>query len=132
MKIFKNLYLILVCNKFNYLFLQLILFVLVLSLDSYDTPQNEWGVAYILRVALILLCLLMVLRFKFLNYPIYFITISVVISFFSIFHDEIINLLGLKNATSVLSNIMVQYNSESIATVVITILVVISLISEQK
>jgi hypothetical protein len=132
MKFLKKVYSILVCNKFNYLFVQIILFVLVLTLDSYDTPQNEWGVAYILRASLILLCLLMVFRFKFLNFSKVFIMFTVVISCFSIFHDEIISLMSQLDTTNTSTNIMLQNNSESIMTILISILVVISLTSEQK
>jgi hypothetical protein len=132
MKFFENFYLILVCNKFNYLFLQIILFVLVLTLDSYNTPENKWGVVYILRVSLILLCLLMVLRFKFLNFPKVFIMFTVTISCFSIFHDEIINLMSQIEVMNDTASIMLLNNSESLLTIALSILVVISLTSEQK
>jgi hypothetical protein len=132
MSFFEKIYLMLVCNKFSYLSTQIILFVLVLTLDQYDTPHNEWGVAYILRVSLIMLCLLMILRFIFLNFSKVFIGMVVVISCFSVFHDEIINLLSQLDATKYVASLMVQNYSESILTIVISILVMISLIAEPK
>ena len=132
MSFFEKIYLKLVCNKFSYLSIQIILFVMVLTMDQYNTPQNEWGVAYILRAALIMLCILMVLRFIFLNFSMVFITIVVVISCLSIFHDEILNLLGLLDTTKNIANLMVQNYSESILTIIISILVMISLMAEPK
>lgn len=127
-----KLYQILICNKFNYLMIQIILFVLVLTLDSYDTPENSWGVSYILRVSLIMLCLLMIFRFVFLNYSPIFITFLGVLSCASIFYDEIISLFNLYDATQLISNFSVKNNVESIITILISALVIVSLISNQR
>lgn len=132
MNILTMLYERLVCNKFNYLLIQIILFVMVLTMDSYNVPENEWGVRYILKVALVLLCLLMILRFRFLKFASIFILIATVVSCFSIFYNEVVKLLSKQVATQEMAGFIVQNNFESITTFIISILVIISLTSEQK
>lgn len=127
-----KLYLHLVCDKFKYLSIQIILFVLVLTLDSYDTPQNQWGVNYILRVSLILLCILMIFRFIYLNYSIGFIVSLIILSCCSIFYDELIKLLNHIAFTKPSATFLIKNHAEGIVTTLISILVIISLTSSQK
>ena len=132
MKTLNNLYQILVCNKFNYLFIQILLIILVLTLGSYDTSENKWGVVYILRICLILLYLAMIFRFVFLHFSPVFIIFLFIISIISIFYNEIINLLGQFKVSNTVAEFAIQYHAESVITISLSILLVISLTSQQK
>jgi len=132
MRKIRKLYDLLVCNKFSYLLSQVILFVLILTLDSYGTPENQWGVVHILRVSLIFLCALMILRFNFLNFSKIFIGLIVLVSCFSIFYNEIVFQLIQRETTKSIAEYIVNNNVESITTFVISFFVIISLTSEQR
>lgn len=132
MKILNKLYLNFVCNKFNYLFLQIIFFVLVLTLNPYDTPENTWGASYILLVSHILLCIFMILRFFFLNFSKSFIVFLSVLSAISIFYNEIFTLLNHFELTKKVAVFIQQNNAESILTILLSIFVILSLTSESK
>ena len=125
-------YLRIICNKFTYLSIQIILFVLVLSLDAYDTTQNEWGAIYIIRCSLVLICILMVLRFNFLNYSPTFLTGLVVLSCCAIFYEEIIILLNQFTLTKDSVTFLIENHAKSIISSLITIFVITSLISGHK